>query len=172
MLYSKLLYHFQLLYKHWQKTIEVVTMAWWDSWFVFKRIVTKDHMEVWFSKRNKWEKLREQRWYWKVSIDILHWFCICFLYHLPVLSLSKIDVLKMFLYSILSWFCKKNQYNWNVLVWETQKLVNKQNFAPFFVCLDKFNCFLHFIIMFHLVIITTNEAKAETTLIFLIATFL
>ena len=59
-------------------------------------------------------------------------------------------------YSILSLmlYNKKDIIEINVLVWETQKLVNKQNFAPFFVCLDKFNCFLHFISMFHLVIIT------------------
>jgi len=38
----------------------------------FKRIVTKDHMEVWFSKRKTTnERYRERERI--VSIDILHW---------------------------------------------------------------------------------------------------
>ena len=96
--------------------------AWWDSWF--KRIVTKDHMEVWFSKRNKWEKLRAQRWYWNVSIDILHWFCICFLYHLLQLSLKN-DVLKCSAHH--SKFCVvKNQYLKCVILKDTKNwLISK-----------------------------------------------
>ena len=89
----------------------------------FKRIVTKDHMEVWFSKRKttneSWKKEREGERERIVSIDILHWFQI-------LLSSSPASKWFWWCYYILQMFESIYfSYKCVVLLWKTHKSLHK-----------------------------------------------